>query len=222
LEAYPAPPAWGVYLVTDRARTNGRPLVDVVGAALRGGIRAVQLRERDLATRELLALGETLRRLTRAAGAALLINDRIDIALAVAADGVHLPGHSFSVAEARALLGPRPLVGVSSHCVDDVVAAEAAGADFTVFGPLYDTPAKRAYGLPLGLVALSEARARVSLPLLGIGGIDAARAGAVCHAGADGVAVIRAILGAGDPCTAAAALLRAVAPRIADFRSLRS
>ncbi len=212
----PAPQSWGVYLVTDRSRTGGRAFSDVVGAALRGGIRAVQLREPGLATRQFLALAQRLRDLTREAGAALLINDRIDVALAVAADGIHLPGHSFSVADARALLGPRRLVGVSCHHADDVAAAAAAGADFAVFGPLFDTPAKRVYGPPLGLAALTRARARTSLPLLGIGGIDAASAGAVCRAGADGVAVIGAILQAADPCSAAAGLLRAATPQIRD------
>lgn len=218
MAACPAPPTWSVYLVTDRGQTNGRALTEVVATALRGGIRAVQLRERGLSTRQLLALAHALRTLTRDAGAALLINDRIDVALAVAADGVHLPGHSFSVAEARALLGSQRLIGVSCHRIDEIVAAAAAGADFAVFGPLFDTPAKRVYGPPLGLAALSQARARASLPLFGIGGIDAERAGAVCRVGADGVAVIRAILAADDPFGASAALLRAATSRIEDSR----
>ena len=196
---------WGVYLVTDRAQTAGRPLLEVVAAALRGGVGAVQLRERDLATRELLALAVELRALTRAAGAALLINDRIDVALACEADGVHLPGRSFAVAEARALLGDR-LIGVSTHAAGEVAAAHAAGADFAVFGPLYDTPSKRAYGPPLGLDGLRAARAAAPLPLFAIGGIDAARAADARAAGADGVAVIRAVLAAADPRAAAASL----------------
>ena len=196
---------WGVYLVTDRAQTAGRPLLEVVAAALRGGVGAVQLRERDLATRELLALAVELRALTRAAGAALLINDRIDVALACEADGVHLPGRSFAVAEARALLGDR-LIGVSTHAAGEVAAAHAAGADFAVFGPLYDTPSKRAYGPPLGLDGLRAARAAAPLPLFAIGGIDAARAADARAAGADGVAVIRAVLAAADPTAAAASL----------------
>src|SRR5512144_1567699 len=102
--AAPPPAAWGVYLVTDRQQTNNRPLVEVVAAALDGGIRAVQLRERDLPTRALLALAEALRALTRRYAAALLINDRVDVALACDADGVHLPADSFAVADARALL----------------------------------------------------------------------------------------------------------------------
>lgn len=119
----------GLYLVTDRTQTAGRPLTEVVAAALRGGARLVQLRERDLPTRALLALATELRVLTRAAGAALLINDRVDIALACDADGVHLPGHSFAVADARALLGPHRLIGVSTHAPANAAAVRAAGAD---------------------------------------------------------------------------------------------
>src|SRR5512143_1203147 len=205
----PRPPRdWGVYLVTDRTHTNGRPLLDVVTAALRGGVGAVQVRERGLTTRALLELAIALRAATRAAGAALLINDRIDVALACDADGVHLPGHSFAVEEARALLGPQRLIGVSTHHPHEVAAAAAAGADFAVFGPIFATPSKAAYGPPLGLDALPRARAAAPLPLFAIGGIEAGNADAVRARGADGVAVIRAVLAAEDP-AAAAAVLRA-------------
>ena len=202
------PRDWGVYLVTDRAQTNGRPLLDVVTAALRGGVGAVQLRERGLETRALLELAIALRQATRAAGAALLINDRIDVALACDADGVHLPGHSFAVADARALLGPRRLIGVSTHHPDEVAAAAAAGADFAVFGPIFATPSKATYGAPQGLDALARARRAAALPLFAIGGVDADTAAAVRDAGADGVAVIRAVLAAPDPAAAARALRR--------------
>jgi len=206
--AAPPPAAWGVYLVTDRRQTNGRALVDVVAAALDGGIRAVQLRERDLTTRELLALAERLRALTLRYAAALLINDRVDVALACAADGVHLPADSFAVADARALLGAQRLIGVSTHAPAEIATAAAAGADFTVFGPIYDTPAKRAFGAPLGLTVLAAARAASKLPLLAIGGIDSGRVGEVRAGGADGVAVIRAVLAADDPAAAARLLQR--------------
>jgi thiamine-phosphate pyrophosphorylase len=203
----PLPADWHVYLVTDRTQTNGRPLLDVVAAALQGGIRAVQLRERDLTTRELLGLARALRDLTRRHGAALLINDRADIALACDADGVHLPGHSFAVADARALLGPQRLIGVSTHAPAEVAAAAAAGANFAVLGPIYDTPSKRGHGAPLGAAALAAARG-AGIPFFAIGGVDVDRAEPVCAAGADGVAVIRAILAADDPASAAAALRR--------------
>src|SRR5262249_11229792 len=149
-----------------------------------------------------------LRALTRRYGAALLVNDRIDVALACQADGVHLPGNSFALRDARALLGAQRLIGVSTHSPAEVASAAAASADFAVFGPIYDTPSKRAYGAPLGLTALAAARAAASLPLLAIGGIDADRVDAVRRAGADGVAVIRAVLAAEDPEVAAAALRR--------------
>ena len=204
----PTPSSWGIYLVTDRTATGGRDLVEVVAAALCGGIRAVQLRERECSTRELVLLARVLRELTSRHGAALLVNDRVDVALACDADGVHLPGHSFAVAEARRLLGPRRLIGVSTHAPAEIATAAAAGADFTVFGPIYDTPAKRAFGAPLGLTALAAARAASQLPLLAIGGIDSGRVGEVRAGGADGVAVIRAVLAADDPAAAARLLQR--------------
>lgn len=204
-----SPRDWGVYLVTDRAQTDGRSLIDVVSAALKGGVGAVQLRERGLETRALLELATALRAATRATGAALLINDRIDVALACDADGVHLPGHSFAVAEARALLGPQRLIGVSTHHPDEVRDAAAAGADFAVFGPVFATPSKAAYGAPLGVDALTRARAATTLPLFAIGGVDASTVAAVRDAGADGVAVIRAVLAADDPAAATAELRRA-------------
>jgi thiamine-phosphate pyrophosphorylase len=206
------PRRWGVYLVTDREQTEGRPLLDVVTRALAGGVGAVQLRERGLGTRALLELATAVRAATRAAGAALMVNDRVDVALACDADGVHLPGHSFAVAEARSLLGPRRLIGVSTHHPDEVAAAAAAGADFAVFGPIFATPSKAAYGPPLGLDALARARAAAPLPLFAIGGIDAGNAAAVRAAGADGVAVIRAVLAAADPGAAGAALRGATPP----------
>lgn len=207
----PDPLTWGVYLITDRAQTNGRPLVDVVAAALQGGLPAVQLRERDLTTRALLTLAEQLRELTRRCGAALLINDRIDVALACDADGVHLPARSFAIADARALLGRTRLIGVSAHGAAEVAVAAAAGADFAVLGPIYDTPSKRAYGAPFGPAVLAEARAAGTMPLFAIGGIDRERIAAVRAHGGDGVAVIRAVLSAADPAGATAALLRGFA-----------
>jgi len=204
-----SPADWGVYLVTDRGQTNGRPLLDVVAAALDGGIRAVQLRERDLPARRLFELATHMRALTTYAGAALLINERVDVALACAADGVQLPRHGMSIVDARQLLGADRLIGVSTHAPAEVADAAAGGADFAVFGPIFDTPSKRAYGPPLGLDALGAARAAAPrLPLFAIGGIDAARAAAVRGHGAAGSAVIRTVLGAADPAAAARALVR--------------
>jgi thiamine-phosphate pyrophosphorylase len=198
-----------VYLVTDRRQTNGRPLIDVVEQALQGGVRAVQLRERDLDTRSLLHLAHGLRVLTHRYGALLLVNDRIDIALASGADGIHLPAESFGVKDARTL-GPDLLIGVSTHRPDEVAAAEAAGADFVVFGPVFDTPSKRPFGPPAGLEALAEAALGARLPVLAIGGITGERVRDVRESGAAGVAVIRAVLAADDPTAASRALTDAI------------
>lgn len=200
-----------LYLVTDRRATRGRPLGEVVDAALEGGVDAVQLREKDLTTRELFALARELRAVTRRHGAPLLINDRIDVALAVDADGVHLPNDSFAVSDARNLLGPNRLIAVSTHSQADL--DRAAGADFAVFGPVFETPSKRQYGAPQGVDGLRGISAAASLPIVAIGGIDESNAAAVAAGGCAGIAVIRSILGADNPRAAAAALRRALDAR---------
>lgn len=199
-----------MYLVTDRTQAGGRDLVEVVSQAIRGGIRAVQLREKSLDASAQYRLAERLLPVCRAAGAALLVNDRVDIVLALGADGVHLTRSSLPPAEARKLLGPDRLLGVSCHSLADVREAAAGGVDFVVLGPIFETPSKRAYGPPLTPALLAAARALTRLPLLAIGGIRASRAPDVLAAGADGVAVISAVLAAPDPAAAAADLLRAV------------
>lgn len=216
----PAPGEWGLYVVTDRKQTGGRPLSGVVSAALREGARAIQLREKDLATRDLCLLLDELLPLTRAAGAALLVNDRVDVVMAYDADGVHLTRASLPPTVARQLLGPERLIGVSCHSPDEAAEAAAGGADFAVLGPIYETPSKMAYGPPIGLGAIERARARIDIPILGIGGITAARAPAVIAAGADGVAAISAVMAAADP-GAAADLIAAVRAAKSEIRGRR-
>jgi thiamine-phosphate pyrophosphorylase len=198
-----------LYLVTDRRQTAGRPLLAVLQEALEAGVTAVQLRERDLPTRELLDLAQALRELTRRYGARLLINDRIDLALAVGADGVHLRADSLPVAAARRLLGPARLIGQSAHTVEDVSRAETEGADFAVLGPAYDTPSKRGYGPPLGLRPFEETR-DCRIPVFAIGGVTAARVGELRRAGARGIALISSVLAAASPQAAARELLKAL------------
>ncbi|HUI24903.1 MAG TPA: thiamine phosphate synthase [Candidatus Kryptonia bacterium] len=188
-----------LYLVTDRSQTNGRPLVDVVAAAVRGGVDAVQLREKDLPTRALLELARRLLPVCRQHGARLLINDRIDVALAAGADGVHLPATSFACRDARRLVGRNLLIGVSTHSIADIEAAAEAGADFVVLGPIYATPSKAAFGAPLGAEMLAAASRRAALPVLAIGGIDATNAASIMRSGAAGIAVVRAVCAAADP-----------------------
>jgi thiamine-phosphate pyrophosphorylase len=196
-----------LYVVTDRQLTEGRPLQFVVEAALRGGARAFQLREKDLSPRELYPLAMELRQLTQRYGARLLINDRIDVALAVDADGVHLTTTSLPANVARQLVGSGRLIGVSTHTLAEAQAAAAAGADFVVFGPVFYTPSKAPYGEPVGLAALRAVRAAVNIPMLAIGGVKKANLGQVLAAGADGIAVISAVISADDPTVASADLL---------------
>jgi thiamine-phosphate pyrophosphorylase len=185
-----------LYLVTDRHQTAGRPLVPLVEQAVRGGLRAVQVRERDLATQELLGLIRELCATMHGQDGRVLINDRVDLALALDADGVHLRADSLPVAVTRRLLGADRLIGVSTHSTDEVVRAESDGADFAVLGPIYETPSKRQYGKPIGLRPLEEASRRCRIPVFAIGGITVARVDEVRRAGAYGVAAVSAILSA--------------------------
>ena len=194
-----------LYCITDRQQTTGRPLLDVVQAALDGGVRAVQLREKDLEGGELYALAAQLRDITARYQARLLINDRIDVALAVDADGVHLGQTSFPVSTARELLGPDKLIGVSTHSLEEITAS--TGADFIVFGPVYFTPSKAAYGEPQGLERLRQAVEQSTAPVFAIGGIKEEQIAEVQAAGAHGIALISALSAAPDPSQAAKGLL---------------
>ena len=198
-----------LYLVTDRQRAGGRRLLEVVDLALQGGVDAVQLREKDLPARQLLDLAHPLCKLCHRFGARFLINDRIDVALAAGADGVHLPANSFRVEEARRLLGAGRLVAASTHHLEEVHTAANEGADFVVFGPIFETPSKLAFGPPQGLDALAAAVAATALPVVAIGGINTVEhVEAVRRCGASGIAVVGAVVGAVDP-TAASRELRA-------------
>ncbi len=200
-----------LYLVTDRRQTGGRPLAPLVGQAAAAGLRTVQVRERDLATRDLLALSAELRAMMQAQGGRVMINDRADLVLALGADGVHLRADSLPVKVVRRLLGPERLIGVSAHSLDEVVRAESDGADFVVLGPVYDTPSKREYGPPIGLHLLEAAGRRCRIPVFAIGGITAARVAEVRRAGAYGVAVVSAILSAESAASATRQFLDALA-----------
>lgn len=198
-------------LVTDRQQTKGRPLVSVLAQALKAGRPSIQLRERDLCAKELLALADEIQQLTGPRGVQLVINDRLDVALSLEGAGVHLRSNSLPVSVARRLIGPRRVLGASVHSVKEAVEADAGGADYIVLGPIYDTPSKQRYGAPLGLSALEGAARAVRVPIVGIGGVTAARARDMRLAGAFGVAVVTAVLSADDVEGATRALLDAVA-----------
>lgn len=197
-----------LYLVTDRQQTAGRPLLSVVGRAVRAGVRAVQLRERDLPTRELLALATDLQR--EMPEASLFINDRVDLTLAVGSHGVHLRESSLPTTVVRGLLRPEQLLGRSVHSIEGVTAAERQGADFVVLGPIYETPSKQAYGPPLGLRVFEQAVLTARIPIFAIGGITAARAVEVRRAGGFGIAVLSSILSASNVEESTEALVSAV------------
>ena len=182
-----------LYVICDRTQIGDKTLPQFVQEALAGGVRAFQLREKDLAAAEQMRLAQEILPMIRAHGARLFINDRVDLARAVAADGVHLPASGLPTAVARGLCDAGQMLAVSCHTCDEVEQAEAEGADFAVFGPIYDTPSKRPFGPPLGLAALRQARAAVSFPLFAIGGINTTRLAEVFDAGADGVALISEI-----------------------------
>lgn len=204
------PPLPWVCLVTDQAACPGgyTGLERAVAGALEGGVNLVQLRDRNLPAGELYELGRRLRRLTREAGAALVVNDRADVALAVGADGVHLGEAGLPVGVARDLLGER-LVGRSVHALPGAVEAEAVGADYLVVGTIF--PSESHPGGPAaGPCLVKRIRQRTRAPLVGIGGITAENASQVIAAGASGVAVIRAILADPFPQQAARRLAEVV------------
>ena len=197
---------YSLYLVTDRALSLGRSTVEVVRAAIRGGVSCVQLREKGCSTREFVDEARLLKALLAGTGVPLFINDRLDVALAVGADGVHLGQNDLAIADARRLVGNRMIIGISAESVADAIRAEAEGADYIGASPVFTTPTKTDTAPPLGLVGLRAIRRAVRLPLVAIGGIDANNAAQVLRAGADGLAVVSAIVSAPCPRTAAAAL----------------
>ena len=194
-------------LITDRLQTHGRSLPTVLRDAMQAGLQAVQIRERGLSTLELVTLTKTVQAMTAGCAVSLLMNDRIDLVLALNLEGVHLRSDSLPVSVARQLLGPQRLVGLSTHSSEDVRNAVREGADYVVFGPIFDTPSKKEFGPPLGLQALEAVCREASIPVFAIGGITAARIPAVRRAGAHGVAVIGAILTRQDTMAATSELL---------------
>jgi thiamine-phosphate pyrophosphorylase len=204
-----APPGFALYLITDRTLSRA-PVADAVEECLAAGLRAVQLREKDLPVRPLLDLARELRQRTGRHGARLVVNDRADVALAVGADGVQRTHASLPVAALRAIGGASFLIGASVHSVAEAREAAGESADFLVFGPVFDTPSKRPFGPPQGLGALERVVEVVAAPVLAVGGVTPDRVPEVMRAGASGVAVISAILAADRPADRVRAFLDAL------------
>ncbi|MGQ0811388.1 MAG: thiamine phosphate synthase [Nitrospiraceae bacterium] len=199
-----------LYLVTDRYQTAGRPLVSVLRRAIGAGVASVQLRERDLDTHSLMSLVDKVMSIRHGHPTKVLINDRPDLTAVLKMSGVHLRANGFPIPVTRSILGSERFIGVSAHSAEEVVRAEADGADFVVLGPIYDTPSKRVYGPPLGLACLENICRRSRIPVFAIGGITASRARVVRQAGAFGVAVVSAILAAENIERATTDLIEAV------------
>ncbi len=199
-----------LYLVTDRDLSLGRPLVEVVAAAVRGGVTCVQLREKNCTGREFLQQAIKLKTLLAPLKIPLIINDRIDIALAVDADGVHLGQHDLPLADARRLLGPERLIGISAETLQDALEAEQNGADYIGISPVFSTPTKTDTAQALGLEGIRKIRQQTSIPLVAIGGINNGNAAQIIQAGADGIAVVSAIMSAVVPDQAAKELLQII------------
>jgi thiamine-phosphate pyrophosphorylase len=188
-----------LYLITNRNQiTHYASLITAAQEALKGGVRAIQLREKDLGTRELLKMAYRLKGLTNQYKAKLFINDRFDIALAVGADGVHLTQNSIPAYAVRRTVKKKLLIGVSTHSLTEAKLAEKEGADFITLGPVYRTASKLKYGKPVGINTLKGVCNRIKIPVFAIGGITGNRINSVKNAGAHGVAMISEIFKAED------------------------
>ncbi len=194
-------------LVTDRALAGGRPLTEVVAAAVKGGVTMVQLREKTAPTRAFVEEARALKRLLAPLQVPLLINDRIDVVLAAGAAGAHVGQRDMPVTLARRLLGPAAIIGLSITALSELDGEGVEVADYLGVGPIFAQATKLDATPPLGLDGLAEIRRETKKPIIAIGGISAENAAAVRSAGADGIAVVSAIMGARDPMTAAAALV---------------
>jgi thiamine-phosphate pyrophosphorylase len=194
---------WSVYIVTDERAAGERALPEIVRAAIQGGTTAVQLRAKVATTREMVALGQALLAITRPASIPLIVNDRLDVALAIEADGAHVGQDDLPAAMARQLLGPERILGVSAETVAQAQQAERDGANYLGVGDVFGTPSKPDAGSPIGIDGLAATVRAVALPVVAIGGITLDNAPAVIAVGAVGVAVISAVVGAADPAAAA-------------------
>jgi thiamine-phosphate pyrophosphorylase len=195
-----------LYVVLDRTAARGRDLVELLALALAGGSRMIQLREKEWPSGRLLPLAEKLRAACAAAGATFIVNDRVDLALAVGADGVHLGQDDLPARAARPLLRPGMILGISTHSVEQARAAQADGADYVAVGSMFATTSKADFQL-VGPDLMRKLRGEIRVPLVGIGGITPDNVSEVIQAGADGVAVISAVCAAPDPKAAAAGFL---------------
>jgi len=192
-----------LHVLTDETVQSRFTHVELAEMAIAGGADTIQFREKNRSTGELIAIAESLRRTCRARNVPLIINDRVDIALAVDADGVHLGQRDLPVPVAREILGPTKIIGGTAATLDEAIAAEREGADYLGFGHIYPTASKQKRGAPKGPEALAEVCRALSIPVIAIGGIDRENFLPVLDAGVWGIAVIAAVCAAANPTLAA-------------------
>lgn len=190
---------YSLYLVTDRGLSRGRTTLEIIQAAVRGGVTCVQLREKTCSTREFIEQARAIQTFLKAHQIPLIINDRIDVAQAVKADGVHLGQKDMPIELARDILKDSMLIGISAETLENAVQAEKGGADYIGVGPIFPTDTKADAATPLGPEGFLEIRKAVKIPLVAIGGLKKENAAAVVRNGAEGIAVVSAIVSADDP-----------------------
>ena len=205
------PVRWDLYVITDEGLGGGRTHEAQARAALEGGAGLIQLRDKAASTRRLYEAARAIGEMARAAGGLLIVNDRLDVALAADADGLHVGPDDLPVAMVRRLLRPGMVLGASAGTVEEAVAAERDGADYLGVGAVFEARGSKAdAGAPVGPERVRAIRAAVQIPIVGIGGIKAENAASVVEAGADGVAVITGVVAAPDIAVAAARLVEVV------------
>ncbi|MHC4320974.1 MAG: thiamine phosphate synthase [Planctomycetota bacterium] len=188
----------GFILITDR-KVCGKKLTGIVEQAIEGGVGTIQLREKDLSTSDLYSLAKEIREITKRQGANLIINDRVDIAIAVDADGVHLGWQSLEIDMVRRMIGRDKVIGFSAHSLEEAERAENSGADYITISPIFDTVNKDYFIKPLGVAEIGKAKEQINIPVIALGGINENNVNSVLKNGADGIAVISAILLSDSP-----------------------
>ncbi|MBE7546696.1 thiamine-phosphate synthase [Candidatus Kuenenia stuttgartiensis] len=185
-------------LITDRKQSR-LPLINAVKLALKGGVNTIQLREKDLPTKDIYSLACELRTITHGLNASLIINDRVDIVLAANADGVHLGWQSMPVSRVRNLIGFERIIGISAHNMQEALQARDSGADYITYGPIFKTPSKEGVVEPTGTESLRKLKEKIRIPVIALGGITVDNAESVMESGANGIAVVSSILKSDNP-----------------------
>ncbi len=185
-------------LITDR-KVCDKKLTDIIEQAIDGGVGTIQLREKDMSARDLYSLAKEIREITERKGVNLIINDRVDIAIAVDADGVHLGWQSLEIDVVRRMVGQEKIIGFSAHSLEEAVRAEKSGVDYISISPVFDTVKKDYFVKPLGIDEIGRIKDRINIPVIALGGINENNVGRVLKSGADGIAVISAILLSDNP-----------------------